>query len=693
MTSALLIATALGLAGVDPAQGNDSALISRLDTLHVRAVGLEGDPDSLPVSTDMVVIERTAADSPVDTAGLFDGLPGVMARDRHNRAQDLQLSIRGYGARSTFGVRGIRILADGLPAGAPDGQSQLTQFNGLGVDAVEVVRGPFAALLGNASGGVVQLHSSPGNADAPWRVEIQGGGDGERSLGAVLQGEAAAMAWRVIPLYWRADGWRDHSQAERRSLASRWDWQRSDDGVITLHVQHFDAPDAQDPRSLTDAEWRHDPRRASPTAVSLNTRKSVRQDQLGLVANQRWGSVRGQLAAHTGARAVEQFLAIPASAQANALHGGGVVDLDSDYAGMDLRVSGQPVPQWEWTVGLNTEGQRQQRRGWENMAGGQIGVRGRMRRDQIDTVWNLDGHTQLAWRPDGRWTVHAGVRHSRIQFDSQDRYITAGNPDDSGRVAYHRSTPVAGIAFAPDAHWRWHLAAGRGMETPTFNELAYRADGQAGLALDLQPALSRQWETGLRWKNDHGMSGGLIRFHARTEDELAIAANQGGRSSYRNVGQTRREGWEASLRLPVATRASIWLAWTRLDADVTACGPAGCGGLVVGEALPGTARDQLQIGLAQQAGAWRWQTTATAVSAMSANDAGSARAPGHALVDAGLARLWSAGGSSVEISLSMDNLLDRRHVASVVVNDGNGRFYEPGAGRTVRMGLRWDFDP
>lgn len=685
--------TALLLAGLlQPAAAVTAAPppATALEAVQVRALGLPGrDAFDLPASTSVVEVGQQASAASVDLAGAFSGVAGVLARDRHNRAQDLQLSIRGYGARSTFGVRGIRVLADGLPAGAPDGQAQLTQFNLLGIDSIEVVRGPFAALHGNASGGVVQLLSDRPAAGDPWWLQVQGGSDGEAMLGARLQGELGGVGYRIVPMHWRSDGARDYSSAQRSSLATRLDWDLPGQGTLSVSAQYFDAPDAQDPRALTDQEWRRNPRLAAPVATTFNTRKSVRQDQLGAVWEQPLGSSGLRLAAHAGQREVLQFLSIPAAAQANPLHGGGVVDLASDFAGLDLRLSGQPHPAWQWSVGINSEGQRQLRRGWENFAGSRLGVRGRLRREQFDTVWNLDGHAQLAWQPLPRWQLQAGLRHSRVQFHSADRYISADNPDDSGRTAYHRSTPVAGVSFAPAANWRWHLAAGRGLETPTFNELAYRADGAPGLALDLRAARSQQWETGLRWQAGPQARASLTLFRADTADELAVASSSGGRSAYRNVGSTRRQGWELEARLPLTDHLQAQLAWTRLDARVHQCDARGCAGLQPGRRLPGTARDVLALQLQGQQAGWQWQLGTSAISAMPADDANLARAPGHLLLDAGLWRDWMTSAGPLQLSLAVDNLADRRHVASVVVNDGNGRYYEPGAGRSWRLGLRW----
>ena len=694
MTTALLLAiNLLPLAGQDLPPAAPAQV---LDTVQVRALGLPGRAAfDLPATASVVELEPFAAVSSIDLAGAFNGIPGVLARDRHNRAQDLQLSIRGYGARSTFGVRGIRVLADGLPAGSPDGQAQLSQFNLLDVQRIEVLRGPFAALHGNASGGVVQLLSAPGRADEPWWLQVQAGSDGEAMLGARIQGEQAGMAYRLVPMHWRSDGARQHSRAERSSLSGRFDWTLPGEGTLGVFVQHFDAPDAQDPRALTAAEWQADPRLAAPVARSFNTRKSVAQDQLGLVWEQPLAAGhQARLALHAGQREVLQFLAIPAAAQNNPLHGGGVVDLDNDYAGIDLRVSGQPHPQWQYSAGINSEGQRQLRRGWENFIGQQLGVRGRLRREQLDTVWNLDGHAQLAWQPLPRWQLQAGLRHSRVQFHSADRYITTGNPDDSGRAAYHRSTPVAGLSFAPAPQWRWHLAAGKGLETPTFNELAYRADGGPGLALDLRAARSRQWESGLRWQGSGQRSAALTVFRADTDDELAVARSGGGRSAYRNLGSTRRQGWELEARLPLGEQLQLQAAWTRLDASVRHCAQvAACGALQAGSRLPGTLRDALQLQLQGQHAGWQWQLGASAVSAMAADDANQAQAPGHLLLDAGLSRQWLTSTGPLQLSLALDNLADRRHVSSVVVNDGNGRYYEPGAGRTLRLGLRWALAP
>ena len=184
------------------------------------------------------------------------------------------------------------------------------------------------------------------------------------------------------------------------------------------------------------------------------------------------------------------------------------------------------------------------------------------------------------WTFAPRWSLLAGVRHSEVEFVSRDAYVTATNPDDSGRIAFRQTSPVAGITFAPREDLRIYASAGRGFETPTFNELGYRADGGAGLAFDLAPAVSDNLEVGAKWQARSGASLKVALFRADTDDELAVARNVGGRSSFQNIGRARRQGTELSLRQPLGDAFDLSVAATWLDAtfrdDYRVCTGAGC---------------------------------------------------------------------------------------------------------------------
>jgi iron complex outermembrane receptor protein len=673
-----------------------------LDRVVVTA-RLQGVPAfELPASVDVVSLE---GDSNRAGAGLSEelgGLSGVAARERQNYAQDTQLSIRGFGARSTFGVRGIRLYADGIPATMPDGQGQLSHFSLLAGDTLEVMRGPFSALYGNSSGGVVQLWSADGDGPLQTSLRATAGSNGTHTFGARLLGKAGDVGYNLALSQFDTDGWRDHSRAQRRSANLKLDFGVGERGKLDVIANAFDAPDAQDPLGLSKEQVRENPRQATSVATQYDTRKSVRQNQIGLRYVQPFGD--GQqlvLSGYGGHRSITQYLAIPPSAQANPLHSGGVVAPDTDYRGFDARWSwrGELAGRdFEVTAGANADDYRQHRRGYENFVGDTLSVRGRLRRDERNLAANVDEFAQAWWQFAPRWSLLAGVRHSRVRLRNEDGFVTETNPDDSGKVVYEKTTPVAGITFAARDDLRFYLSAGRGFETPTFNELGYRADGGAGLAFDLEPSTSRNLELGGKWRGAGGETLRVALFRADSDDELAVARNVGGRSSYRNVGSTRRQGAEVAFDTTFKRDWDAALAYTWLDATFrdgfAVCDGNGCTvpsrWIAAGTRLPGTARQQFSARLQWRHGDWQAAVEALASAGMTANDAGTARAPGYGLLNLEASRGWRFDGQRLRAFARIDNVLDRAYIGSVIVNDGNGRYYEPGPGRTFLVGLQWD---
>ena len=686
---------------VTPVRAQSAASAETLDRIVVTATRLEAvTAFDTPASTSVVSLGDGGARPQAALSEALDGIPGLLARERQNLAQDTQLSIRGFGARSTFGVRGLRLYADGVPATMPDGQGQVSHFSMLGADRVEVLRGPFSALHGNSSGGVIQLWSELPDTGHDARVQASVAGHDSTLVGARLRGAGGAIGYNVAASVLETRGYRDHSAARRESLNAKVRLTPGA-GTLDLLLNHFNAPDAKDPLGLTRAQAWQDPRQASPVATQYDTRKSVRQDQLGAVYA--WPFAHGhrlRAMAYVGRRDVEQYLALPVAAQANPLNSGGVIDLDNEYGGADLRwswtgdLAGRP---FELSAGVNADRQRQHRRGYENFVGTALGVRGALRRNERNQVANADQYAQAWWRVAPQWSLLVGARHSRVRFRSDDAYVTATNPDDSGRVVYERTTPVAGVVFAPAEAWRVYASIGRGFETPTFNEVGYRADGGAGLAFDLRPATTRNAELGMKWRGGQGAGIEAALFRADTDDELAVARNVGGRSSFRNVGAARRQGVEIQAELPLHAAWQLQLAYTWLDATFRdrfpICTASGCTSPVVqvaaGTRIPGVARQQASARLRWQGEQWHAAAQLLAVSDVTVNDTGSERAPGYGVLNLEVVRDWSMGSGRLQGFARIDNALDRFHIGSVIVNEGNGRFYEPGADRTFTLGMRW----
>lgn len=675
-----------------------------LAPVEVSATRLRSVADfDVPASVNTVALDPDNNRLQTNVTEMLAGLPGVTALDRQNYAQDTQLSIRGFGSRASFGVRGLRLYADGIPASMPDGQGQLSHFSVIGADNMQVMRGPFSALYGNSSGGVVQIWSRAGTPEPSARLRGTWGSYDTMTLGAQALGTSGPLDYNLAVSRFDTDGYRDHSAARRDSANARLGLDLGTGQSLSLVVNYVDIPEAQDVLGVTPDEWRADPRYTHPRAIEFNTRKSVEQLQGGAIYEHDFGAAHTLRAlVYAGNREVTQYLPIPVGPQGSPTHAGGVIDLDGDYDGADLRWSfvgalgSRPL---EITVGTNLDRQNQLRRGYENFIGSTLGVRGNLRRDETNRTRNFDQFAQGFLEVSDRWAVLAGMRHSEVRFRSIDRYIVGANPDDSGTRRYSDTTLVGGLMYSPNETLRLYASTGDGFETPTFNEISYRADGGAGLAFDLDSARSRNFEVGAKWRAAGGVALDAALFRVTTDDELVVARNTGGRSSYANVDRTRRQGFEAALLVPLPSDLSLQASYTLLEAefrsDYLICSGTPCTtpNLTVpaGSRIPGVPRHQGFLSLRWAPGSWSAALEFEARSDMVVNDTASFHAPGFGLWHAEVGRDWQLGDNRLRSFARVENLLDKTYVGSVIVNEGNSRYFEAGPERAAMFGLQWSW--
>ena len=633
------------------------------------------------------------------------GIPGILARDRQNYAQDEQISVRGFGSRTTFGVRSIRLFVDGIPATLPDGQGQVSHFNLDGAERVEVLRGPFSVLYGNAAGGVVQLWSVDGTAEPQTTLGVYGGSHDTFRHIVTTRGMVGPVDYNIAASLFLSGGYRRHGRVHRESDNAKFGIDLGNDRRLTLVLNRLYQPDTQDGLGLSREQVKADPRQVAPVAIEYNTRKSIRQNQLGAVYEQPAGK-GGQLRAmgYYGQRNIVQFLSIPPGTQKNPLQSGGVVAPDTRYGGLDLRWTrrGQLAGHaHELVLGVSSDVQRQHRRGYENFVGDTLGVRGALRRDEDNDVDNVAGYAQWYWQFADRWSLLLGLRHDEVRFRERDFYVTAFNPDDSGSVSYKATTPVAGLLFRPSDNLRLYASYGRGFETPSYNELGYRRDGRAGLAFDLRPARSRHVEVGAKWRPTHMLEFDVAAFRADTRDELAVASNQNGRATYQNVGDARRQGYELALTGQLGARWQIAAAFTHVQARfrsgfLTCTGtPCVSAGTLIpaGTRLPGVPGNygSLRLRHGGELG-WHEGLTLSGVGSVFVNDTNTQYAAGYGLLDLDAGYTFALGEQArLQVTARVNNLADRRYIGSVIVNDGNGRYFEPGPGRTWLLGARLEF--
>lgn len=639
----------------------------------------------------------------VNLSESLGAVPGLQVQNRQNYAQDLQLSIRGFGSRSTYGVRGLRIYVDGIPATMPDGQGQTSNIDIGSVDTIEVLRGPFSALYGNSSGGVINVTSQTGTQPPTVEASSYYGSFGTwhygmKATGAVGDGSHAGdVDYTVSTNRFTTHGYRDHSGARKNLANARMGVRINDVSKLTLLLNSVDIK-ANDAGGLTADEWRDNPRQ-SPRGDQYNTRKNTRQTQAGL-RYERQLSAQDDLSVmmYAGERETTQFQSIPRAPQLKPSHAGGVIDLTRHYQGIDTRLThrGELLVPVTLTAGLDYENMSERRKGYENfvMVNGapQYGEQGALRRNERNLMWNVDPYLQTQWQLTDKLSLDAGVRYSSVWFDSNDYYITPGNGDDSGDASYHKWLPAGSLKYALTDAWNVYLSAGRGFETPTINELSYRSDNQSGLNFGLKPSTNDTVEIGSKTRIGNGLLTAAL-FQTDTDNEIVVDSSSGGRTSYKNAGKTRRQGMELGLDQRFGESWRLKAAWTWLDATyrTNVCGDASCNG----NRIPGIARNMgyASFGYQPEQG-WYAGSDIRYMSDIMANDENTAKAPSWTVVGLTTGYKWSYGRMDMDLFGRVDNLFDREYVGSVIVNESNGRYYEPAPGRNYGIGLNlaWRFE-
>jgi iron complex outermembrane receptor protein len=672
------------------------ALDVAAEPLTIVITGAEQAGFSSPMSFDVVTADEIRDGQPrVNLSEALVRVPGLLVLNRANYAQDLQVASRGFGARAAFGIRGVRVIVDDIPATMPDGQGQAASVNLGTAERIEVLRGPLAVIYGNAAGGVIKVVSEEGRGPPAAAAAVLAGGYGARRGEVKFGGAAPSLNYTLNASQFHTDGYREHSAATREQVGTKLTYVPDADTTLTLVANHLHQPDTQDPLGLTRAQFEADPRQADPAATNFNTRKSIDHTQGGLVYT-RNVSERGTLKArvYAGTRAVGQYLAVPVGAQTPATSSGGVIDLDREFGGLGVGWTHRGGP-LTVNVGLDYDRSEERRRGYENFDNGTLGVRGDLRRDELDTVYNFDQYAQAQWDMAQAWSLLAGVRRSRVAFDAEDFYIAPGNPDDSGAVTYRRTNPVAGLLFRATPALNLYVNAGRGFETPTFAELAYRPDGSSGLNFSLRPSVSRSVEAGAKWRPGAGPRFSFAVFHTDVTDEIVPASNAGGRTTFQNAPRTERYGAELSLDGALTDAIDFHTSYTLLEArfeDAFSYRPTAAPETVTvpaGNRLPGVARTAAYAELAWRRGQPGWSAAFEAVyrGRVFVNDVNSDTAGRYAVGNLRVMHTHGARRWRWSEFVRVDNVTDRNYIGSVIVNDANGRVFEPAAGRSIALGL------
>lgn len=635
----------------------------------------------------------------VSLGDLLLGVPGVLVQERANPSQDPRLVMRGFGARSAFGVRGVRLLRDGIPLSLPDGQTPVDWLELESVGRLEVIRGTAAALYGNAAGGVVEVRSrepetTPLAADGRW---WSGGGMTRTTAtvsgtlpGASPSGTSSPRPAALLTVTRTAgDGPRQWARLDATNAFARV---LGTLGGTRLELQgtRYEAPRAENTGALTAAELSRDPRLPDSLNITKRSRKAVMHQQLALLAarGSEGASIEASLFAST--RTLDNPLPFA------------IVAVDRAVAGGSLRGTVRTT-RFRWplrvTAGVDAQRQDDARRNFENCADATGAAttkcptsgaeRGAVRLDQRELVRGLGAFVRAEGELPHQLFVSVAARRDQIAFRVTDAFITSTNLDDSGERTLAATTPMLGLVWRGGRSWSLFANWTSAFETPTITELTNQEDGSAGLNRRLAPQFTRTVETGVQGILASRVRVDLAAFRAIVHDELVPfdVPNAPGRKAYRNAGQTSRTGLEASARAvwPLVD-AGVSYSYAHYRFDRYSVGTVN----YAGQPIPGIPTQTAQAWATVRRGGWFGTLETSLTGRMTADDAGQVIAAGASVWGArtGVTTPVLVGHMTLEPSAGVDNLFDRRYAASVVINATRGRFYEPGLPRRLWLAVR-----
>lgn len=692
----VVLCMGLGSSSIWATESNSEPTV-QLPTITVEATRMNTDYLHTPASIFRVDTSEQQQSAQVNLTELVKGVPSLQLNNRENYAQDLQLSMRGFGARSTFGVRGIRLYVDGIPATMPDGQGQTSNIDLSSLSHLEVLTGPFSSLYGNSSGGTLLTTTKEGQGKDSIELNYTGGSHDKNRAGIILQGGAKNQnepSYIISSSYFDTNGYRQHSDADKVQNNAKLTW-NLEDGSKVNWITNYVKINANDPQGLTREQWRENPRQQVPFLKQFDVRKDIEQTQTGIT----WSKPVNEqnelyMMGYWGNRQVTQYQSIPKSTQENPRHAGGVIDFERNYYGADFRWTGKELlPNTIVSLGVALDAMDEDRKGYENfnLVNGQpsYGVKGKLRRDEDNTLWNIDPYLQASWQFLPTWKLDTGVRYSNVHYKSKDHLIVGVNGDDSGKTDYSKLLPSIALSWQVFPELLTYVSYAKGFETPTFTEMAYRPDGLGGFNFDLEASSSDTYEFGLKSQNMLG-NFTLAVFQTKTKDDIVSAGAKDGRNTFRNADKTLREGveltWNKALWHDLIANASYAYLDATFESDVPEIGSVSK--IESGNLIPGIAKQRAYASLA-------WKPKVGLYGGVDAqysdkiyvNDINTEVAPSYTTISAYTGYVWNVSDWRVNTYARIDNMLDKNYIGSVIVNDGNGRFFEPADGRNWSAGF------
>lgn len=710
-TLAVMIASCFGSGLAMAEETQDTGKV--LSPVVVTATRTEQDSFDLPMAIDKVDKKDIEGKPQMVLSESLSRIPGITAQSRTQMAQDPQISSRGFGARSSFGVRGLRVYVDGIPLSMPDGIGTPGSIDLNAVSGIEVMRGPFSAMYGNSSGGVIQLLTDTPAESPQVEGDFMAGSFQTYKESVRASGIKNGVDYLVSYSDYTSDGYRTQSGNRKQMTTAKLGVKISDDTKLTTLINWFDQ-DAKDPGgmvrtgtstsepgALTQNAY-YNPSSATYGAINGKTRVSRSNTQVGfnlekvLDANNLLNVI-----AYGGKRDNLQYLALGNSGNVS----GRASSIARNFYGTDIRMTNKGelmARPYSVSFGINV-GYMNDDRLDRNTTNGVIGTAA-PNRDENQTARNIDQYVQGIWGIAEKWDVHAGMRHTRLDLEITPNPGATATPT-GGSLKFDKTIPVVGIVFKATPTLNYYANLGKGFETPTLVEITYADPSvtNGGSNLTLKPSTSTNIEIGSKWIASDNARLNAALFNIETENEIVIDKLSGSTASYKNAGTTRRRGLELSAEANLPSNFSVYGAYTLLDARFTSqfdvgtgasgAGTLNAGTVKVGNYIPGTYKMQVYGELAWKHAPINFQTALEARynSKVFVNDVNTESAPSNTVISLRASLKQKSGAWQFTEYARIDNLFDKAYIGSVRINDNNIRFYEPAPGRNWIVGVKANY--
>ena len=657
-----------------------TATQAALPTVEVNAPRLSRELYATPAAVS--TIDRDAIAQGQQRVRLdesLDRVPGVFLQNRDNFAQGQRISIRGFGARAPFGVRGITVMVDGIPYTLPDGQAQLDAIDLDSAERIEVIRGPSSVLYGNAAGGVIDITTADGRDNPGTRLRVGAGSDGYQTVAQQNGGVQGDWSHHISLTARNVDGYREQSSTEKYLLNAKLRRELGSDRALTAIINLLDNPRSEDPGALNAREVAEGRDQAAPNSLALDAGQTVDQQLIGLQYE--------DLAAGDGELYLKGFIAQRDFEQQLPFVGSSRLGYQRDYMGAsaeyhhEVTLGSLPL---NYIVGVDAARQKDER--FRNAVNSQ-GAVGEPLADETQTATSTGVFAQGDLALSEPLTLSLGARFDRVDLDVDDDFAADG--DQSGQRTFNEWSGSAGLSYRYRPQHQAYINTGTAFETPTFSEFANPAGGGFNPSVEPQKAWNR--EVGLRgYIAPLALDYDVAFFSVRVRDEL-VPYDEGGRTFYQNAGDTNRDGIELALGWQLADqwRLDSALTLARYEFDEFATPSE----RFDGNRIPGLPEQTWVNQLTWENLDERFATIETEyVGDLVADNANQTAVDSYWLVNLRVGDGWQLSPQTrLSAYVGLRNLLDEEHYSNVRLNGTFGRFYEPAPGRSVYGGLELSF--